>query len=88
MKTLSYWRRIGIDHIYVEYKDDDHTPEPNPLDNGRLHSNRYFSEVIRVYQFEMRHLQVDPGDENGQNYQQTSDIHTPTGKVFEEKLDN
>jgi len=54
-KQLVYWRRIGIDHVYAEYKDNEHEPEPNPLDNNRPHGHRHFSEVMRIYQFETRH---------------------------------
>jgi len=75
-KQLIYWRRIGIDHVYVEYKDDEYQPKPNPLDKNRPHGDRYFSEVIRIYQFEIRHTLVDPGHENGHNYQQLNDVNT------------
>lgn len=77
-KQLVSWRRIGIDHVYVEYKDNDYQPEPNPLDENRSHGHRYFNEVIRIYQFETRHGLIHRGDENGHNYQQLKDVDTLT----------
>jgi len=52
-KQVVYWRRIDINHVYVEYKDNSYEPKPNPLDDNRLHGPRYFSKVLTVTQFEL-----------------------------------
>lgn len=72
---LVYWRRIDTDHVYVEYKDNDHQPELNSKDvdrqgNPREHGHRRISQVISINQFEIRHGMVHPGDDNGDNYRQ------------------
>jgi len=69
---LVSWRRIGIDHVYAEYKDPDYVPPKG-------HGARFISVVMRIYEYELRHGMVQRGDENGHNYQQTNDVETLFG---------